>query len=675
MSNQSDYDPNEQLPSPRIEILNEMLSQPDIFDYSKISTPTGIDPSYYTNSSSLSESIALSTTFSNHQYNLYSNQCQRTLSFHNLGATFPSNNDYEAILMNTDSRSLSSNIGTTGHTTLGSEEEKLLILAEPKAFYRDRYYCETDKTKNRAQRFIRAEDNQLKYEYPTVKIPKKWCDPTRQIYIRVTSVTIKSEHVPYHCIHPYEIDTEDKNVIKDPEHNSLYFPINEKEFITGEKNRRKMIQNDLKEYGPFRLFSSNKPDTQCVLNSQDAKHKIVVYQLWKSQFIFTIAERHDNISLPIPIPHTTAESQIIVDEVTDARNSSMHSSKGNSNNLIRCIPQKGDWQGGDEVLIIMSKPIKRKGYTICFDFELFGTQIVNDITYIDKKVIVFRTPPCPVLPGDENMKVSIVIKENNIVLSSIDFHYVTPMKTTIQLCAQCQSYINDNRTSNKRRYERVEFDSGQSLVSQMKQLSIEEKTIQSHVPISSNEKDSKFDTYLNELKTALENFVCTNDPSRLFRRTRMLLSTCDENPPPLHDAIQRGHIQIALSLIEQVFDMNPSQGLLEKENENGETPLLIAAKCNQWKLIEPILQNRCDLATQKDKDGNNLLHLLANSNEDESAEIIKNVLRILPNDTKECLLIGKNKLSQTPIEIAQSHDNNQCVDFLKLSIDAGKENT
>ncbi|CAF5164192.1 unnamed protein product, partial [Rotaria sp. Silwood1] len=130
----------------------------------------------------------------------------------------------------------------------------------------------------------------------------------------------------------------------------------------------------------------------------------------------------------------------------------------------------------------------------------------------------------------------------------------------------------------------------------MEQLSIEEKTIQSQVPISSDEKTDKFNKYLNQLQVALEKFVRTNDPSRLFRRTRILLSKCNESPPPLHDAIQRGHIQIALSLIEQVLDMNPSQGLLEKENENGETPLLIAAKCNQWKLIEPILKNRCDLA-------------------------------------------------------------------------------
>ncbi|CAF1343268.1 unnamed protein product [Rotaria sordida] len=148
---------------------------------------------------------------------------------------------------------------------------------------------------------------------------------------------------------------------------------------------------------------------------------------------------------------------------------------------------------------------------------------------------------------------------------------------------------------------------------------------------------------------------------------------CDENSLPLNDAIQRGHIEIALSLIEQVLDMNSSQGLLEKGNENGETPLLIAAKCNQWKLIEVILKNRSDLVEQKDKNDNNLLHLLANLNEDGGAENIKNIFKILSNDTKQILLIGKNKLSQTPLEIAQSHGNTQCIDMLNFSINGGKK--
>ncbi|CAF3425601.1 unnamed protein product, partial [Rotaria sp. Silwood2] len=91
-------------------------------------------------------------------------------------------------------------------------------------------------------------------------------------------------------------------------------------------------------------------------------------------------------------------------------------------------------------------------------------------------------------------------------------------------------------------------------------------------------------------------------------------------------------------------------------------------------LIEPIIKNRSDLVKHKDKNGNNLLHLLANLHDDEGAEVIKNIFKILPNDTKEMLLVGKNKLCQTPIEIAQSHGNTHCIDILQFSTDAEKEN-
>ncbi|CAF4233256.1 unnamed protein product, partial [Rotaria sp. Silwood2] len=263
-------------------------------------------------------------------------------------------------------------------------------------------------------------------------------------------------------------------------------------------------------------------------------------------------------------------------------------------------------------------------------------------------------------PGDENIKVSVDIIENNLLLSSIDFYYMTPIKTTINLCTYCHSNMNVNHTSNKRTRtyaEHFENDSGESLVSQMQHLSIKKETKPSHIQASSDEKTEKLDKYLNQLKVALGKFIRTNDPSRLFRRTRILLSQCDENPPLLNDAIQRGHTQIALALIEQVLDMSSSQGLLEKENENGETPLLIAAKCNQWKLIEPIIKNRSDLVKHKDKNGNNLLHLLANLHDDEGAEVIKSIFKILPNEIKTNLLTEKNKNNQRPIDIAQSHGN------------------
>ncbi|CAF4820207.1 unnamed protein product [Rotaria sp. Silwood2] len=96
-------------------------------------------------------------------------------------------------------------------------------------------------------------------------------------------------------------------------------------------------------------------------NSQDTKQTRLLYQLWKSQLVFTLAKTQDNMIFPIPILHTSVESQIMVDTGNDGRDLSMNSLRGKTNNRIKFIPQKGDWQGGDEIVIIMSKPIKRKG--------------------------------------------------------------------------------------------------------------------------------------------------------------------------------------------------------------------------------------------------------------------------------------------------------------------------
>jgi len=81
---------------------------------------------------------------------LNDNANQPIPSFDNLGTTFPMNDHFQ-----------------TNNVEL--EDEKLQILAEPKALYRERYYCETDPKKKRAHRYIRTEDGS-NYEHPTVKV-------------------------------------------------------------------------------------------------------------------------------------------------------------------------------------------------------------------------------------------------------------------------------------------------------------------------------------------------------------------------------------------------------------------------------------------------------------------------------------------------------------------------
>jgi hypothetical protein len=56
-----------------------------------------------------------------------------------------------------------------------------------------------------------------------------------------------------------------------------------------------------------------------VVNSHDAKQIIDTYQLWKSQLVFTIAERSNNKPLPVPVPFTSVISQIMCDEAGGRR--------------------------------------------------------------------------------------------------------------------------------------------------------------------------------------------------------------------------------------------------------------------------------------------------------------------------------------------------------------------
>ncbi|CAF1368321.1 unnamed protein product, partial [Adineta steineri] len=89
--------------------------------------------------------------------------------------------------------------------------QQLRIIAQPKALYRERYGSEQCETGNRFQRYIRAEDNQLKLEYPTIEILEEWRNGTLPQYIRVASVTVPNDMESTVCVHPYPLDTDDSS--------------------------------------------------------------------------------------------------------------------------------------------------------------------------------------------------------------------------------------------------------------------------------------------------------------------------------------------------------------------------------------------------------------------------------------------------------------------------------
>lgn len=59
---------------------------------------------------------------------------------------------------------------SNGSTSSEFDDEKLLILAEPRVLFRARYESEVDRIKNRAQRYIRTDDGTPKYDHPTLKV-------------------------------------------------------------------------------------------------------------------------------------------------------------------------------------------------------------------------------------------------------------------------------------------------------------------------------------------------------------------------------------------------------------------------------------------------------------------------------------------------------------------------
>ena len=126
----------------------------------------------------------------------------------------------------------------------------------------------------------------------------------------------------------------------------------------------------------------------------------------------------------------------------------------------------------------------------------------------------------------------------------------------------------------------------------------------------------------------------------------------------LEDAIHQGDIDLAWKLIRQ------TKSYLERENDRGETPLLMAAKWNQNPLLGAILKKRPELAKQIDRQGNNLLHLLAIVSENKAEKTIDNVFMFLNKQMKEYLLLGVNHRQQTPQAMARDHGNIRYLDLL-----------
>ncbi|CAF1356309.1 unnamed protein product [Adineta steineri] len=238
--------------------------------------------------------------------------------------------------------------------------EQLRIIAQPKALYRERYGSEHFKTGNRVQRYIRAEDNQLNFEYPTIEIRREWSDAALPQYIRVASVTVPTDMESIVCVHPYPIYPDDFSIYKDADNNAVYFPITNADFTNGRKSflltRKKLLQSALKLHGPLRIVGSGQSHILGIIKKSRSKHLIETYKLWKSQLLFSRVERVSDGIFNL-CTNSSVLSQVMSDETNQQHKDTVVPvvmPSDHIENCGMCVPDKGNSAGGDTILMVLN---------------------------------------------------------------------------------------------------------------------------------------------------------------------------------------------------------------------------------------------------------------------------------------------------------------------------------
>lgn len=298
---------------------------------------------------------------------------------------------------------------------------RIRILAQPDAARRERYSSELDSQHKRALRFIRTGTISTNFDYPTIEIPK-YLNSNKRLYIRITPTTVQSEQVPVTCVHPYPIDTPTADVIRDIEKNTLFFPITDEDFAIGHKSfritRKKLVQYDLKNYGPLRLLNSNEYDIIRVQDPTNARRFINVYQLGKSHLVFSLAELVPSNRFPVIYEATSTYSIIMVESNPPPLNSMDRQPS------VICVPNRSNWLGNQDVLMVLTKLDRRKSPKIMFDHPSMNNLSEIKFEYVDTKTILFTTPAYPIpFEKFETIEVPLVVKQGSDEIARVKFYY------------------------------------------------------------------------------------------------------------------------------------------------------------------------------------------------------------------------------------------------------------
>ncbi|CAM4842287.1 unnamed protein product [Rotaria magnacalcarata] len=480
----------------------------------------------------------------------------------------------------------------------------LRLIAEPKPSYRERYMCETDRHRNRAQRFVRADgNNPYQFVYPTVEIPTEWTTKLQHaLHIRLTLVTVPNERVPVRCVHPYPIDTEDTNVIKDPSSNALYFPVSYDELRSGRKSfqftQKKLTKYQLRNHGPLRLFNSDEKDNGRLQDPTDVRRFIEIYELKKSQLVFSIAALQPDTLLPVIYDISSAFSHVMT---------AITASMNDEDIGFRCSPRKGDCKGGDEIIMVIPKIDRRKSLTVCFEHPSINSRSTVNLEFVDTKTILFYSPPCPFTLTIDNPTVSIpiVVTQNNLVIAHVDFIY-----QSLNRCLVCDSNFiltNSNSASYKKRLL-TELDEVDAIRFNKAALDRTEKNEFDH---------SHIRNYLIAAKKSI--------PLK-----------SDIQYPLFDNAMCEGSIDSALKLLQT------SNNCFDRKNDPTEISLLNDSTLNRNKSNETMYKKRTKTANQVTNKGNNLLRVLANVSKDHYKET-NGSLTSLSNDEMKYLMSKFNQ--------------------------------
>lgn len=149
--------------------LGESSGQPFIDDLGATLPSAEMSQENLSHSNSPTDTSSSNDNFPPDGFGSYYDQGSGPSFGDDLGILWPQT-DSENIFINGSQEHHQPNGKAFNNEVSPEEGERIIVIAQPKAKYRERYSSELDPLRNRAQRFIRTEEDNKKYEYPTIRV-------------------------------------------------------------------------------------------------------------------------------------------------------------------------------------------------------------------------------------------------------------------------------------------------------------------------------------------------------------------------------------------------------------------------------------------------------------------------------------------------------------------------